>query len=114
MKLILCSSGLEEIMISILVETGPLVVIVDAISWQDYLGGIIQHHCSSHNANHAVVITGYDTTGTHMQTRTVTHSLLVLQSIKVQNAGLHAYHTVKDAELIRHWHTRALCQHHFE
>ncbi|XP_056625650.1 cathepsin O isoform X1 [Triplophysa dalaica] len=56
-------SGLEEIMISILVETGPLVVIVDAISWQDYLGGIIQHHCSSHNANHAVVITGYDTTG---------------------------------------------------
>lgn len=50
---------------SVLVESGPLVVIVDAISWQDYLGGIIQHHCSSHNANHAVLITGYDTTGTH-------------------------------------------------
>lgn len=56
-------SGLEEMMINILVETGPLVVIVDAISWQDYLGGIIQHHCSSHNANHAVLITGYDATG---------------------------------------------------
>ncbi|KAA0709472.1 Cathepsin O [Triplophysa tibetana] len=114
MKLILCSSGQEEIMISMLLETGPLVVIVDAISWQDYLGGIIQHHCSSHNANHAVVITGYDTTGTHTQTRTVTHSLLVLQSIKVQNAALHAYHTVKDAELNRNWQTPAFCQHHFE
>nr|XP_055035044.1 cathepsin O [Misgurnus anguillicaudatus] len=56
-------SGLEERIISTLVETGPLVVIVDAISWQDYLGGIIQHHCSSHNANHAVLIIGYDTTG---------------------------------------------------
>ncbi|XP_026136705.1 cathepsin O [Carassius auratus] len=56
-------SGQEEVMKSVLVESGPLVVIVDAISWQDYLGGIIQHHCSSHNANHAVLITGYDTTG---------------------------------------------------
>ncbi|XP_067313531.1 cathepsin O [Pseudorasbora parva] len=56
-------SGNEEVMMSVLVESGPLVVIVDAISWQDYLGGIIQHHCSNHNANHAVLITGYDTTG---------------------------------------------------
>lgn len=56
-------SGQEEVMKSVLAESGPLVVIVDAISWQDYLGGIIQHHCSSHNANHAVLITGYDTTG---------------------------------------------------
>uniref|UniRef100_A0A672RWG0 Cathepsin O-like n=2 Tax=Sinocyclocheilus grahami TaxID=75366 RepID=A0A672RWG0_SINGR len=55
-------SGREEVM-SVLVESGPLVVIVDAISWQDYLGGIIQHHCSSHNANHAILITGCDTTG---------------------------------------------------
>lgn len=68
---------------SVLVESGPLVVIVDAISWQDYLGGIIQHHCSSHNANHAVLITGYDTTGTHTltQARAVKLSLLVPQSI---------------------------------
>ncbi|XP_043113361.1 cathepsin O isoform X2 [Puntigrus tetrazona] len=56
-------SGQEEVMKSVLVESGPLVVIVDAISWQDYLGGIIQHHCSRHNPNHAVLITGYDTTG---------------------------------------------------
>ncbi|CAM4614987.1 unnamed protein product [Leuciscus chuanchicus] len=70
----------EEVMMSVLVESGPLVAIVDAISWQDYLGGIIQHHCSSHNANHAVLITGYDTTGTHTLTQTVKLSLLVPQS----------------------------------
>ncbi|XP_016387978.1 LOW QUALITY PROTEIN: cathepsin O-like [Sinocyclocheilus rhinocerous] len=56
-------SGQEEVMMSVLVESGSLVVIVDAISWQDYLGGIIQHHCSSHNTNHAILITGCDTTG---------------------------------------------------
>ncbi|RXN07529.1 cathepsin O [Labeo rohita] len=61
--LICCRSGQEKVMMSVLVESGPLVVIVDAISWQDYLGGIIQHHCSSHNPNHAVLITGYDATG---------------------------------------------------
>uniref|UniRef100_A0A673G789 Cathepsin O-like n=1 Tax=Sinocyclocheilus rhinocerous TaxID=307959 RepID=A0A673G789_9TELE len=55
-------SGQEEVMMSVLVESGSLVVIVDAISWQDYLGGIIQHHCSSHNTNHAILITGCDTT----------------------------------------------------
>lgn len=53
----------EELMKQWLVDYGPLVVTVDAVSWQDYLGGVIQHHCSAHNANHAVQITGYDTTG---------------------------------------------------
>lgn len=48
-----------------LVERGPLAVVVDAVSWQDYLGGIIQHHCSSQWSNHAVLVVGYDTTGTH-------------------------------------------------
>lgn len=47
-----------------LVERGPLAAIVDAVSWQDYLGGIIQHHCSSQWSNHAVLVVGYDTTGT--------------------------------------------------
>lgn len=46
-----------------LVTWGPLAVTVDAISWQDYLGGIIQYHCSSGRANHAVLITGFDRTG---------------------------------------------------
>lgn len=46
-----------------LVSWGPLAVTVDAVSWQDYLGGIIQYHCSSGRANHAVLITGFDRTG---------------------------------------------------
>ncbi|XP_028315764.1 cathepsin O [Gouania willdenowi] len=55
-------SGQEEALMAQLVERGPLVAIVDAVSWQDYLGGVIQHHCSSQWANHAVLIVGYDTT----------------------------------------------------
>ncbi|NP_808330.1 cathepsin O preproprotein [Mus musculus] len=55
--------GQEDEMARALLSFGPLVVIVDAMSWQDYLGGIIQHHCSSGEANHAVLITGFDRTG---------------------------------------------------
>ena len=46
-----------------LVENGPLAVVVDAVSWQDYLGGIIQHHCSSQRSNHAVLVVGYNAAG---------------------------------------------------
>ncbi|XP_072899131.1 cathepsin O-like isoform X2 [Hemitrygon akajei] len=53
----------EEELMQKLLEWGPLVAVVDAVSWQDYLGGIIQHHCSHEEPNHAVVITGYDKTG---------------------------------------------------
>ncbi|KAF7228601.1 cathepsin O [Nothobranchius furzeri] len=56
-------SGQEEAMMGQLVQNGPLAVIVDAVSWQDYLGGIIQHHCTSQWSNHAVLVVGYDTTG---------------------------------------------------
>ncbi|KAM7417232.1 hypothetical protein PAMA_017061 [Pampus argenteus] len=56
-------SGQEEAMMGQLVEHGPLAAVVDAVSWQDYLGGIIQHHCSSKWSNHAVLVVGYDTTG---------------------------------------------------
>ncbi|XP_057706372.1 cathepsin O [Corythoichthys intestinalis] len=56
-------SGQEEAMKAELVARGPLSALVDAVSWQDYLGGIIQHHCSSHWPNHAVLVVGYDTTG---------------------------------------------------
>nr|XP_043895977.1 cathepsin O isoform X2 [Solea senegalensis] len=56
--------GQEEAMMGQLVERGPLAAVVDAVSWQDYLGGIIQHHCSSQRSNHAVLVIGYDTTGT--------------------------------------------------
>ncbi|XP_029368289.1 cathepsin O isoform X1 [Echeneis naucrates] len=56
-------SGQEVAMMGELVQRGPLAVVVDAVSWQDYLGGIIQHHCSSQYSNHAVLVVGYDTTG---------------------------------------------------
>lgn len=41
---------------------GPLAVAVDATSWQDYLGGVVQFHCEN-NRNHAVQVIGYDLTG---------------------------------------------------
>ena len=41
---------------------GPLTVGVDATSWQNYQGGIIQYHCDS-NLNHAVQVVGYDLSG---------------------------------------------------
>ncbi|KAK5896712.1 hypothetical protein CesoFtcFv8_009844 [Champsocephalus esox] len=56
-------SGQEEAMMGQLVERGPLAVVVDAVSWQDYLGGVIQHHCSSQHSNHAVLLVGYNTMG---------------------------------------------------
>ncbi|XP_072830848.1 cathepsin O isoform X2 [Vicugna pacos] len=56
-------SDQEDEMAKVLLTSGPLIVIVDAVSWQDYLGGIIQHHCSSGEANHAVLVTGFDRTG---------------------------------------------------
>ncbi|XP_013378359.1 PREDICTED: cathepsin O isoform X3 [Chinchilla lanigera] len=55
-------SDQEDAMAQALLLSGPLVVIVDAVSWQDYLGGVIQHHCSSGKANHAVLVTGFDQT----------------------------------------------------
>nr|XP_004656018.2 cathepsin O [Jaculus jaculus] len=56
-------SDQEDEMARALLSLGPLIVVVDAVSWQDYLGGIIQHHCSSGEANHAVLVTGFDKTG---------------------------------------------------
>ncbi|KAM3937904.1 cathepsin O [Leptodactylus fuscus] len=56
-------SNYEEEMMHALINVGPLAVIVDAVSWQDYLGGIIQHHCSSGHSNHAVLVVGFDKTG---------------------------------------------------
>ncbi|CAN2388758.1 cysteine-type endopeptidase activity [Pristimantis euphronides] len=56
-------SNYEEEMMNVLINVGPLAVIVDAVSWQDYLGGIIQHHCSSGHSNHAVLVVGFDKTG---------------------------------------------------
>uniref|UniRef100_T1J1Q3 Peptidase C1A papain C-terminal domain-containing protein n=1 Tax=Strigamia maritima TaxID=126957 RepID=T1J1Q3_STRMM len=63
-----CNSyvGDEEAMIKLLADHGPLVAAVDATTWQDYLGGIIQYHCGG-ITNHAVQIVGYDLTGKKYQ-----------------------------------------------
>ena len=43
----------EEQLKRILAFHGPVTAAVDAVTWQDYLGGIIQFHCRDHT-NHAV------------------------------------------------------------
>lgn len=59
-----CSSfvNAESELLTLLVTHGPVAVAVNAISWQNYLGGVIQYHCdgSFNNLNHAVQIVGYD------------------------------------------------------
>jgi hypothetical protein len=42
---------------------GPVSVAVDASTWNNYMGGIIQYHCET-RINHAVQIVGYDISGT--------------------------------------------------
>jgi len=44
-----------------LYNKGPLSICVDASSWQYYIGGIIEHFCSSapSDLDHCVMITGY-------------------------------------------------------
>ncbi|WAQ98696.1 CATO-like protein [Mya arenaria] len=54
--------GLPEDRLLELLQSGPVVAAVDAKTWQNYQGGIIQYHCESH-INHAVQIVGYDLTG---------------------------------------------------
>ncbi|KAK6173171.1 hypothetical protein SNE40_016677 [Patella caerulea] len=54
--------GDENNMLTMLATVGPLTVTVDATTWSNYVGGIIQYHCSAFN-NHAVQIVGYDLTG---------------------------------------------------
>lgn len=51
-------------MLKYLATHGPIVVAINAISWQNYLGGIIQYHCndSQYSLDHAVQIVGYDLT----------------------------------------------------
>lgn len=54
----------ENELLPLLVAHGPMAAAVNAMSWQNYLGGIIQYHCdgSFNNLNHAVQIVGYDMT----------------------------------------------------
>jgi len=47
----------------VLAQKGPLAVNVDAMLWHDYIGGVVQHHCTSKKMNHAVQIVGYKLDG---------------------------------------------------
>ncbi|XP_070150783.1 cathepsin O [Polyergus mexicanus] len=53
----------ESELLTLLITHGPVAAAVNAISWQNYLGGVIQYHCdgSFNNMDHAVQIVGYDT-----------------------------------------------------
>ncbi|EDO34681.1 predicted protein, partial [Nematostella vectensis] len=53
----------DHVMKPIVALIGPMAVNVDATMWHDYIDGIIQHHCTDTEINHAVQITGYDATG---------------------------------------------------
>lgn len=54
----------EDELLQSIATHGPVAVAVNALSWQNYLGGVIQYHCdnSFNNLNHAVQIVGYDKT----------------------------------------------------
>lgn len=55
--------GAENELLTSLLAHGPVAAAVNALSWQNYLGGVIQYHCdgSFDSLNHAVQIVGYDT-----------------------------------------------------
>ncbi|XP_076641409.1 cathepsin O [Halictus rubicundus] len=52
----------EGDLLATLATHGPVAAAVNALSWQNYLGGVIQYHCdgSFDSLNHAVQIVGYD------------------------------------------------------
>ena len=56
--------GKEKGMLTWLATHGPVAVAVDATNWNNYLGGVVQYHCGEKPNNHAVVVVGYDLTGT--------------------------------------------------
>ncbi|XP_053975133.1 cathepsin O-like [Hylaeus volcanicus] len=56
----------EDDLLVTLATHGPVAAAVNALSWQNYLGGVIQYHCdgSFDSLNHAVQIVGYDKSAT--------------------------------------------------
>lgn len=54
----------EDYILSTVARIGPVAVAINALSWQYYLGGVIQFHCGGTRKllNHAVQIVGYDLT----------------------------------------------------
>ncbi|RZC39618.1 cathepsin O-like, partial [Asbolus verrucosus] len=56
--------GSENVILELLVLNGPLAVAINAQTWQNYIGGVIEYHCDGDPSklNHAVQIVGYDLT----------------------------------------------------
>ncbi|XP_044254635.1 cathepsin O-like [Tribolium madens] len=56
--------GSEDVMLKLLADNGPLAVAINAQTWQNYIGGVIEYHCDGDPSklNHAVQIVGYDLT----------------------------------------------------
>ncbi|KAK3794866.1 hypothetical protein RRG08_001017 [Elysia crispata] len=54
--------GNENEILQTLAFHGPVMVVVDATTWHNYIGGIIRFHCSD-DINHAVQIVGYNLEG---------------------------------------------------
>ncbi|XP_021924786.1 cathepsin O-like isoform X2 [Zootermopsis nevadensis] len=54
--------GSEDEILKLLAHHGPVAVAVNALNWQNYLGGVIQFHCDGgpEHINHAVQIVGYN------------------------------------------------------
>ncbi|CAL1538747.1 unnamed protein product [Lymnaea stagnalis] len=52
----------ESTLLDLIAEHGPIAVAIDATTWHNYVGGIIQYHCSE-TLNHAVQIVGYNLEG---------------------------------------------------
>ncbi|KPI98242.1 Cathepsin O [Papilio xuthus] len=52
----------EDKILEMIANHGPVTVAVNALTWQNYLGGVIQYHCSGEprDLNHAVQLIGYD------------------------------------------------------
>ncbi|XP_026736469.1 cathepsin O-like [Trichoplusia ni] len=54
----------EEKMVRQVATHGPLVAIVDARNWMNYIGGIIRRSCSAGVSNHVIQIVGYSKNNT--------------------------------------------------
>ena len=54
--------GAEDELLESIAIHGPVAAAVNALSWQNYLGGVIHFHCDGafSSLNHAVQIVGYD------------------------------------------------------
>lgn len=57
--------GDELKLLEVIANYGPVTAAVNAISWQNYVGGIIQTECANsiEQTNHAVEIVGFDRSG---------------------------------------------------